>query len=128
MNYEQRAKKLTERLRTLDPLLEVRVKRVPVSFSLGENAYQTHVKRLDLYRRAEGNDYLLSTGVPLTMSLILIRANLHRANMHGREEYNYLKDINSAVAREKQRKAEAQRKEAEAELQDMAGGKSYFRI
>lgn len=128
MNYEQRAKKLTERLRTLDPLLEVRVKRVPVSFSLGDIAYHTFAKRLDLYRRAEGNDYLLSTDVPLRMSALLIRANLHKADMHGKEKYNYLKDINSAVANEKKRKADALRREMEAELQDMAGTKSYFRI
>lgn len=128
MNYEQRAKKLTAHLRTLDPLLEVRVRKDPVSFSFGGNAYHTFSKRLDLYRHAEGGDYLLSTGVPLTISLVLLRANLHKADMHNKEEYNYLKDINYHVAREKERRADKFKKESEAQLFDMINTKNYTRI
>jgi hypothetical protein len=128
MNYEQRAKKLTASLRTLDPLLEVRVRKDAVSFSFGDIVYHTFSKHLDLYRRANGNDYLLSTDVPLNASKVLLRANLHKGDMHGKEEYNYLNDINYYVQREKDRKAERTSKESEAQLFDMINTKNYIRI
>ena len=128
MHYEQRAKKLTTNLRTLDPLLEVRVRKDAVSFSFEGIVYHTFSNHLDLYRHADGNDYLLSTDVPLNTSKLLLRANLHKGDMHGKEEYNYFNDINYHVQKEKDRRAEQTRKESQEQLFDMINTKNYIRI
>lgn len=104
MTYEQKAKKLTKRLKLFDPLLEVRVQENIVSFFVDGREYITKTKQLDLYRVANGDTFHITQNIPMGLSHVLLRDNLSRAEMNRGSKYAYMNDINYYAAREKRRK------------------------
>lgn len=125
MNYQERAKYLTTRVRNYDPMLYVDIATEAIEFSFYGQKFVGRIPKLALCRSTQNLEYQLCF-LPTHVDGDALLHTLGLADMSRHEKYQFMNDINYYQNKYREQEKEKRITAMGKEFEPLALGRTYF--